>query len=56
MEMLHSQVPLLLGTITGVGVDGDDTIERNPNGNPVNAGTAEISAQELGSCGHENGW
>ena len=30
-------IDLLQGTITGVTVDGDDIIERDPNGNPVNA-------------------
>ena len=30
-------IDLLLGTITGVTVDGNDTVERDTNGNPVNA-------------------
>ena len=30
-------IDLLWGTITAVTVDGDDTIERDGNGNPVNA-------------------
>jgi hypothetical protein len=30
-------IDLLGGTITGVTVDGDDTVERDGNGNPVNA-------------------
>jgi hypothetical protein len=30
-------IDLFRGTITGVTVDGDDTIERDHNGNPVNA-------------------
>jgi hypothetical protein len=30
-------IDLLGGTITGVTVDGDDTVERDGNGNPINA-------------------
>jgi hypothetical protein len=30
-------IDLLGGTITGVTVDGDDTVERDANGNPINA-------------------
>jgi hypothetical protein len=30
-------IDLYGGTITGVTVDGDDTVERDTNGNPVNA-------------------
>jgi hypothetical protein len=30
-------IDLLGGTITGVTVDGDETVERDGNGNPINA-------------------
>ena len=36
-------IDLLGGTITGVTVDGDETVERDCNGNPINArGTLTI--------------